>query len=199
MTTTTTHPRTAIVLGGSGSVGGALLHALFHDEGFGTVITLSRRSLPEAVALARATGRRLVEKLVPDMAPTSLAAATLEVARAVGGELEGFSVLGVGADTAKLTLEAHRAVDVALNEAFARALRDSGQVRHLAFMSAAGARAIASKCRRSYLSMTLSATAFGFYIAEHLRMAFNLCQKPVPKQSRIQPTQEMHATSLIFS
>ena len=30
-------------------------------------------------------------------------------------------------------------MDVALNEAFARALRDSGKVRHLAFMSAAGA------------------------------------------------------------
>ena len=58
MTTTTTHARTAIVLGGSGSVGGALLHALFHDEGFGTVITLSRRSLPEAVALARADRAR---------------------------------------------------------------------------------------------------------------------------------------------
>ena len=30
-------------------------------------------------------------------------------------------------------------MDVALNETFARALRDSGKVRHLAFMSAAGA------------------------------------------------------------
>jgi len=30
-------------------------------------------------------------------------------------------------------------VDVVLNETFARALRDSGKVRHLAFMSAAGA------------------------------------------------------------
>jgi uncharacterized protein YbjT (DUF2867 family) len=48
-------------------------------------------------------------------------------------------VLGIGAGTAKLTLEEHRAVDVALNEAFARALRDSGKVRHLAFMSAVGA------------------------------------------------------------
>ena len=48
-------------------------------------------------------------------------------------------MLGVGAGTAKLTLEEHRAVDVTLNEAFARALRDSGKVRHLAFMSAAGA------------------------------------------------------------
>jgi uncharacterized protein YbjT (DUF2867 family) len=130
---------TAIVLGGSGSVGTALLRELFHDDGFEAVVTLSRRSLPEAVAMARAAGRRLVEKLVPDMAPAPLAAATLDAARELDGGLEGFSVLGVGAGTAKLTLEEHRAVDVALNEAFARALRDSGKVRHLAFMSAVGA------------------------------------------------------------
>ena len=131
--------RTAIVLGGSGSVGTALLRELFRDEGFDTVITLVRRSLPEAVAMARTAGRRLVERLVPDMKPAPLAAATLEAARELDGDLEGFSVLGVGAGTARLTLEEHRAVDVALNEAFARALRDSGKVQHLAFMSAAGA------------------------------------------------------------
>lgn len=134
-----TSTRTAIVLGGSGSVGTALLRELFHDNGFHTVISLSRRSLPEAVALARTVGRRLVEKLVPDMLPAPLAAATLAAARDVDGDLEGFSVLGVGAGTAKLTLEEHRAVDVALNEAFARALRESGKVRHLAFMSAVAA------------------------------------------------------------
>jgi uncharacterized protein YbjT (DUF2867 family) len=134
-----TSKRTAIVLGASGSVGTALLRELCHDDGFEDVILLSRRSLPEAVALARAAGRRLVEKLVPDMKPASLAAATLDVSRDVDGDLEGFSVLGVGAGTAKLTLDEHRAVDVALNEAFARALRDSGKVRHLAFMTAAGA------------------------------------------------------------
>jgi uncharacterized protein YbjT (DUF2867 family) len=134
-----TGKRTAIVLGGSGSVGTALLRELFHDDGFDAVVALSRRSLPEAVAMARSAGRKLVEKLVADMSPASLAAATLEAARDAEGELEGFSVLGVGAGTAKLTLEEHRAVDVALNEAFARALRDSGKVRHLAFMTAAGA------------------------------------------------------------
>jgi len=134
-----TGKRTAIVLGGSGSVGTALVRELFHDDGFDGVITLSRRSLPESVAMASAAGRRLVEKLVPDMTPESLAAATTDAARQVAGDLEGFSVLGVGAGTAKLTLEEHRAVDVGLNEAFARALRDSGKVRHLAFMSAAGA------------------------------------------------------------
>jgi uncharacterized protein YbjT (DUF2867 family) len=134
-----TSQRTAIVLGGSGSVGTALLRELFHDDGFDTVITLSRRTLPEAVALARTTGRRMVERLVPEMKPASLAAATLDAVGAVDGDVEGFSVLGVGAGTAQLTLEEHRAVDVLLNEAFARALRDSGKVSHLAFMSAAGA------------------------------------------------------------
>jgi uncharacterized protein YbjT (DUF2867 family) len=131
--------RTAIVLGGSGSVGTALLRELFRDDDFGTVVTLSRRSLPELVTMAHAAGRRLVEKLVPNMNPALLGAATGEVSRDLAGDLEGFSVLGVGAGTAKLTLEEHRAVDVALNEAFARALRDSGKVRHLAFMSAVGA------------------------------------------------------------
>ena len=131
--------RNAIVLGGSGSVGMALLRELFHDAGFHAVISLSRRSLPEAVALAASTGRELVEKLVPDMTPASLAAATLEAVRNLDGDVEAFSVLGVGAGTAKLTLQEHRAVDVALNEAFARALRDSGKVQHLAFMTAVGA------------------------------------------------------------
>jgi uncharacterized protein YbjT (DUF2867 family) len=134
-----TNTRTALVLGGSGSVGAALLRELFHDDGFDAVITLSRRSLPEAVAMAAAAGRRLLEKLVPEMKPALLAAATIDAAAEVDGELEGFSVLGVGAGTAKLTLEEHRAVDVELNEAFARALRDCGKVPHLAFMSAAGA------------------------------------------------------------
>jgi uncharacterized protein YbjT (DUF2867 family) len=134
-----TSKRTAIVLGGSGSVGTALLRGLFHDDGFDAVITLSRRSLPDAVAMARTAGRKLVEKLVPDMKPAPLAAATIDAARDLDGDLEGFSVLGIGAGTAKLTLEEHRAVDVALNDAFARGLRDSGKVRHLAFMSAAGA------------------------------------------------------------
>jgi uncharacterized protein YbjT (DUF2867 family) len=134
-----TSKRTAIVLGGSGSVGMALLRELFSDDSFGDVVILSRRSLPEAILMAGAAGCRLVEKLVPEMKPEALAAATLDAARDVDGVLEGFSVLGVGAGTAKLSLEDHRAVDVALNEAFARALRDSGKVQHLAFMSAAGA------------------------------------------------------------
>ena len=46
---------------------------------------------------------------------------------------------GIGAGTAKLTIDEHRAVDVQLNAGFARGLKASGRVKHLAFMSAAGA------------------------------------------------------------
>lgn len=135
---------TAIVLGGTGSVGGALLNELFHAEGFESVVTLSRRALPEAASLAQSTGRKHVQKLVPNMNPMTLGAATLEAAREASGEVVGFSVLGVGAGTAKLTLEQHRAIDVELNQAFASALKESGKVGHLAFMSAVGADAKAS-------------------------------------------------------
>jgi uncharacterized protein YbjT (DUF2867 family) len=138
MVTTT---RTAIVLGASGSVGAALLRTLLHDSAFSTVITLGRRSQPEAVTLARAQGHELREQLVPDMTPAALEAATMDALRSIDGDVVGFSVLGIGAGTANMTLDEHRAIDVALNAAFARGLRASGVVRHLCFMSAAGANA----------------------------------------------------------
>jgi hypothetical protein len=98
-----------------------------------------RRSQPEQIALARDAQIELRETLVPTMTPASLEAATIEAIRALAGNVVGLSVLGVGADTAKLSIDEHRAVDVQLNAAFARALKASGRVQHLAFMSAAGA------------------------------------------------------------
>ena len=127
-----TRKRAAVVLGASGSVGNALIAELVRDGSFEPVIALSRRSIPEVVAL----GAR--EHLVPDMNAATLEAATLEALRDVD-EAEGFSVLGVGAGTSKLTYEEHRAIDVGLNEAFAKALKASGKVTHLGLMTAAGA------------------------------------------------------------
>jgi len=102
-------------------------------------VTLVRRSQPQQVAMAREAGLDLREVSVPAMDPAGLAAATEDAIRSLDGEVLGFSVLGVGAGTAKLTLDQHRAVDVQLNAAFARALKTSGRVTHLAFMSAVGA------------------------------------------------------------
>jgi len=102
-------------------------------------VTVGRRSQPDQVAAAREAGIELREVLVPAMDPARLEAATAEAIRSLEGDVVGLSVLGVGAGTAKLTIDEHRAIDVRLNASFARGLKTSGRVRHLAFMSAVGA------------------------------------------------------------
>ena len=125
--------RTAIILGASGSVGQPLLAEAVRCGGFSRILVMTRRPL------GLQFGAQVEECLVPDMAPDTLSQAVVDALREVGGDVLGFSVLGVGSGTAKLSLEAHRAIDVDLNAAFARGLKASGKVRHLAFMSAMGA------------------------------------------------------------
>jgi uncharacterized protein YbjT (DUF2867 family) len=129
----------AVVLGASGSVGNALIKELIRSGSFRPIVTLVRRSQPNQVALARDAGVELRETLVPAMDPAGLESATMEAVGSLAGDVVGLSVLGIGAGTAKLTIDEHRAVDVQLTAAFARGLRASGRVKHLAFMSAAGA------------------------------------------------------------
>ncbi len=125
--------RTAVILGASGSVGRALLVEVVRSGGFSLILVMTRRPLDLQ------NSARVKELLVPSMEPEKLFQAVVDGLREVAGEVTGFSVLGVGAGTAKLSLEAHCAVDVQLNAAFARGLKASGKVQHLAFMSAAGA------------------------------------------------------------
>jgi uncharacterized protein YbjT (DUF2867 family) len=129
----------AVVLGASGSVGSALMKELIRDGWFRPIVTLLRRSQPDQIAMAHDAGVELREVLVPAMDPRDLEVATTEAIRSLQGDVAGLSVLGVGAGTAKLTIDEHRAVDVQLNAAFARGLKASGRVKHLAFMSAGGA------------------------------------------------------------
>jgi uncharacterized protein YbjT (DUF2867 family) len=135
----TSTKQVAVVLGASGSVGNALIERLIADGSFDPIVTLVRRSQPPHVAMARDGNVELREIVVPVMEPAVLQSATTDAIHSLDGDVLGFSVLGVGAGTAKLTLDEHRAVDVELNAAFARALKASGRVKHLAFMSAAGA------------------------------------------------------------
>ncbi len=125
--------RTAIILGASGSVGQSLLSELVRCGGFGRILVMTRRPLD------RQLGTPVEERLIPDMAPTRLTHAVVDALREIDGNVTGFSVLGVGSGTAKLSLQAHRAVDVDLNAAFARGLKASGKVQHLALMSVVGA------------------------------------------------------------
>ena len=130
--------KAAVVLGASGSVGVALVNELIRNGSFSPIVTLVRRSQPDQVALAGAADVELREVIVPAMRSVELERATTKAVESVEGDIVGLSVLGIGAGTAKLTIDAHRAVDVELNAAFARALAASG-VEHLAFMSAVGA------------------------------------------------------------
>lgn len=136
--------KAAVVLGASGSVGKALIEELIRSGSFAPIVTLVRRSQPDQIAMARDAGVELRETLVPAMDAVALEAATTEAIRSLEGDVVGLSVLGVGGGTAKLTIDEHRAVDVQLNVAFARGLKASGRVKHLAFMSAAGADPTAS-------------------------------------------------------
>ncbi len=129
----------ALVLGASGSVGNALIKELIRNGSFNPIVTLVRRPQADQVAMARDAGVELREVVVPAMAPATLRTATAEAVNSIEGGVVGLSVLGVGAGTAKLTIDEHRAVDVNLNAAFAQGLKASGRVKHLAFMSAAGA------------------------------------------------------------
>lgn len=133
-----------MVLGASGSVGQVLLGELVQNGSFNPIVTLVRYHQPAQLSLARSAGIELREVLVPAMEPTTLESATLKAIGALHGDVVGLSVLGVGANTARLSIDEHRAVDVELNRAFARALKESGRVRHLAFMSAVGANPSAS-------------------------------------------------------
>lgn len=127
--------RSAIILGASGSVGQALLEEAVRSARFSSIVVISRRP----THLAERFGALVVERVVADMQPARLRKAVLAALSDVDHEVLGFSVLGIGAGTAKLTIDQHRAVDVELNAAFAGGLKDSGKVRHLAFMSAIGA------------------------------------------------------------
>ena len=135
--------RTAFVLGASGSVGDALMRALIACRAF-RLVSVGRRSQPVQLAAAKVAGVELREILVSAMTPEHLEGAVRDAAAACEGDIVGLSVLGVGAGTAKLTIDEHRAVDVALNAAFARGLAASGHATHFALMSAVGADANAS-------------------------------------------------------
>src|SRR5580692_10867871 len=100
----------AVVLGASGSVGNALINELIRTGSFKPIVTLVRRSQPEQVAMARDAGVELREAIVPTMDAANLESATADAVRSLEGDIVGLSVLGVGAGTSKLTIDAHRAV-----------------------------------------------------------------------------------------
>lgn len=130
--------KAALVLGASGSVGQALVKVLAASGWYDPIVALVRKSVPENVAATSGAGCSFREVIVSPMDAANLQRTSTDAAKELQEEVVGFSVLGVGANTSKLTIEEHRAIDVVLNEAFARGLKASGKVKHLALMTAVG-------------------------------------------------------------
>jgi uncharacterized protein YbjT (DUF2867 family) len=131
-------PYLAVVLGASGSVGQPLIDALNNASECTRIIAIVRRPL------ASSQSPKLEQVIVDPMTPSQLQHTLAGLLEKTSGPIVGFSVLGVGAGTAKMTIDEHRAVDVDLNAAFARGLKASANVNHLVFMSAVGANIRAS-------------------------------------------------------
>lgn len=130
----------ALLLGASGSVGFEVLQVLLNHPAYHKVVIYVRKPLDLSKDPAAA---KLTQKIVPEMSPSALSKAVAETLDASSNnqdcEIMAFSALGIGANTAKLTIDQHRAIDVGLNQAFAQALQNSSQVKYLGFLSAIGA------------------------------------------------------------
>jgi uncharacterized protein YbjT (DUF2867 family) len=131
-------PSIAIVLGASGSVGDELVQQLNACSAFQHILLLVRRPLDSSHPA------KIEPHVIDPMTPEHLAKVVMKISAKYSQPAVGFSVLGVGAGTAKMTIKEHRAIDVELNAAFARGLKASGKVNHLVFMSAVGANIKAS-------------------------------------------------------
>ena len=127
--------KAAVCLGSTGAVGQRLLDELIGNPQFTTILTIVRKPNTEN---AKPSGK-VVEHVVADMANLESEVAKAAKEKVTEEQCVGFSTLGVGHNTAAMTIEQHRAVDVTLNANFAKGLKGSGKVDHFVFMSAAGA------------------------------------------------------------
>jgi uncharacterized protein YbjT (DUF2867 family) len=136
--------KVALLLGASGSVGKEILKQLLNEPQFENVYVFVRKSLQLPVGVGSS---KIIEVVLPDFTPDQLCKKVSEVLLQIKNkntQAVGFSALGVGAKTAKLTIDQHRAIDVLLNKAFAQGLKSSDQVKSFEFMSAVGANPNAS-------------------------------------------------------
>ena len=136
--------KAALLLGASGSVGKEVLKVLMEEASYQKVIVFVRQPLNIDIQDPQ---KKLVQKILPKFSSNELFQVVCEVLTELANhnsEVVGFSTLGIGANTARLTIDQHRAVDVELNKAFAQALKTNRNVKSLEFMSAVGANPKAS-------------------------------------------------------
>ncbi|MEJ7137954.1 hypothetical protein [Amphibiibacter pelophylacis] len=133
----------AILIGGTGQVGGAVLQALLATPDCREIVHITRKPLSAAHA---SQVRPVVMDTGADDFEAHIAALTRDT-RALGDRVVAISCVGVGSGTAKWSETRLRQVEVGVVGAFARGVRAAG-VEHFGLLSAAGA---TSRSRLKYV------------------------------------------------
>jgi uncharacterized protein YbjT (DUF2867 family) len=118
----------AVIVGGSGAVGGAVVRALLHSERCGHVLAIVRRPVAEFDALPHR------DKL--DLAVVDFAELERETSARAAGFDVAFCTVGIG-QPRKVSDEVFRRVDVEYAGAFARGAATAG-ARYIALLSSVG-------------------------------------------------------------
>jgi Predicted nucleoside-diphosphate-sugar epimerases len=122
-----------LLIGGTGQVGSAVLHALLADPGCAEVVMVNRR---ESVLPADSR----VRQVVLDTASAGFADDVATLARGMvahGGSVFGASCVGVGSGSMKWTEEQLKALEVGVVGGFARGCH-AGGITRFALLSAVG-------------------------------------------------------------
>lgn len=155
--------RTALVAGGTGLVGGALLRLLGEDPGYGCVTSLVRREIPAplGVTVQLANFERLEESDVPDVD-------------------DAFCCLGTTRRDAG-SAEAFRRVDLGYVVAFARRARRAGAQRFMLVSSLGASQRSPFLYPRTKGECEAAVSAIGFATVVIVRPSFLLGARAQPR------------------
>lgn len=130
----------AIVIGGTGQVGGALIRALVAEPTCVEVVMVNRKAMKQSVDAK-------VRQVVMDTSADDFQSSVTTLAKSLEGRVVAASCVGVGAGSNKWTEEELKALEVGVVGAFARGVHAAG-VEHFGLLTAVGS---TSKSRFKYI------------------------------------------------
>ncbi|MGV3624991.1 MAG: hypothetical protein ACO1OB_29495 [Archangium sp.] len=120
----------AIVIGGTGQVGGALIRALVSEPSCSRVVMVNRRKSKDALDPK-------VRQVVMDTGSAEFESQVTALTKSLEGRVVAASCVGVGAGSNTWTEEQLKALELGVVGAFARGVRAAG-VEHFGLLSAVG-------------------------------------------------------------
>ena len=125
-----------LIMGGTGQVGAAVVHALAAEPSCAEVVMVNRRAIPPSADVR-------VRQVIPDTAAAQFPARVTELAQSMiaqGDPVYGASCVGVGQGSMKWSEEELKALEIGVFGGFARGCQ-AGGITRFALLSAVGSTA----------------------------------------------------------